>query len=123
MIRYKKTGAPIVNADKVETAPLRESHNIPVQQDNGNAGSFQRSNDGLVDTILVFRQFQRGKKNSGHCLPDVTNANLPDQFRIRFAALVTKITPEKRMALPLGQASQLAADRLKNLSAAEPGYQ
>jgi hypothetical protein len=48
MVRNKKTGPTIVDADEVETAPLRESHNIPVQQDNGNPGGFQSSNDGLL---------------------------------------------------------------------------
>ena len=122
MVRDKKTSAPIVNADKVETAPLRESHNIPVQQDNGNPGGFQLSNDGLIDPILVLGQFQGSEKDSGYCLPDVTIADLFDQFRIRFAALVTKITPEDCMVLPLSQASQLATDRLKNLGTSEPGY-
>jgi hypothetical protein len=123
MVRYKETGPPIVDTNEVETAPLWKSHNISVQQYNGNPGGFQGGNDGLVDPVLVFCQFQWGEKDSRHCLSDVTIANLFYQFRVRFASFITKVAPEKGMVLFLGQASQLATNRLKNFSAAKPRYQ
>jgi hypothetical protein len=50
-----------------------------VRQDNGNPCGFRRTNDGLVDPLLVFGQFQGREKDSGQCLPDIAIAYLFDQ--------------------------------------------
>src|SRR4030043_449568 len=123
MVRDKETRPAIINAYEVETASLRVSHNIPVQQDNRNFCSFHGGNDGSIDPILVFCQLQRREKHTGHHLSDIAVADLFYQSRVCITALTAKIAPQKGMGMFLGKASQLAADRIKNLCASKPGYQ
>jgi hypothetical protein len=117
MVRDKETRPAIINADEVETAPLRESHDIPVQQYDWDPRCFHGGNDGSIDPILVFCQLQRREKHPGHHLSDIAIADIFYQSRIRISALAAKIAPQKVMVMYLGKASQLAANRLKDLGA------
>ncbi len=76
MVGDRVAGAPIVDADQIIPAAIGVRYEVPVEEDDGDAGLVQRVGDTTVDGVFLPCEFQRREKDAGYFFGDELTAGL-----------------------------------------------